>query len=297
MRGKHRSFLIVFIFALLLAGCKKEEAQAPVYVAEGIRKLSIVNEGEELLEIAYKPEEYESSYEYWKMRVPYGEGVIVDTEAMLELYQQVEKLDFEEALQLSGEEKTGLEKSNTTIAIEFCQNNPSYEAEADSSSTLIIGGSNGAGDYYTTLETNTDKIYLMPEEVIDEILSIKPFDLILKISAAVGIDTVEEVIATIGGKEYEISETKLGTEIYHTLYAELNSVFVVKEIEEEQKIGAEVLLKLYFKRNIKSAKDLEVLYYVYDEEYASVCVNGIEKFLVRRSDVEVLKETIEAINE
>lgn len=278
------------------------EVKDPLYIAEGIRKLSVKTAGEEVLQISYEPKEYESSYEYWKIRIPYGEEAIVDTEAVLELYHYLERLDFTPAIDVPDSTTTGLDSPDTSITVDFCQTNqeeraavmagniyegdsPSYQADADSSCTLMIGKKNAEGFYYGKLSANPTEICLIPAAVIEPILNVDPFTLILKVSAAVSIDTVEEIRLTMEGREYQLTPD-------HKLYGELFSILLVSEIEEPDKVGDEILLKLHFVRNIESEQDLDIEYHSYDETYGSVSVNGTEKFLVKLADIERLKEMI-----
>lgn len=328
MRNGYQSIamLLLVMMAMMLGGCSgtqqieadtQSETAAkstPVYIAEGIRKVSVVDDGKEVLEISYKPEEFESSYEYWKIRIPYGEEAVVDTEAMLELYHQLECLEFQKEAEVSDDTDTNLQDTQTKIMLEFCQTNqeereavlkekayektdsPSYKEKADSEYTLLIGKNNGEGYYYTALESDPKTVYLMSEDTMDAILSVQPFDLIIKVSAAANVDTVEQVTASMDGEEYHFNEEKMGKESYHTVYTELLSVLVAAEIDDEEKISDETLLSLHFKRNIGSLPDLNMEYHAYDETYASVCVNGIEKFLVKNEDLEMLKEIIKERN-
>jgi len=351
MRNRYRNFPRVLFAVLLLGGCSggaqdqpeqrqeaaerqeaeqegrqeepeeaaKEEVSTPVYIAEGIRKLRVTVGGEEILQISYEPREYESSYEYWKIRIPYGEEAIVDTEAMLKLYHYAEALDFANAAAVPEGCDSGLEGSETAIALEFCQtnqeeraaavsgqdyegeNSPSYQPDADSSYTLVIGNSNGEGYYYAALETNPEQVILVPEASVNAILNVDSFGLILKIGAAAEVGTVEQItidmdetsyqITAADGK-YQFEKKELEEADYHTLYTELLSVLIADEITAEQPAGEEMLLRLYFKRNIEGAADLEIIYHAYDEDYASVQINGVEKLLVKKEDVEHLKEIV-----
>lgn len=332
MRKRYRNLVLVLFAAILLGGCSggareqpqepgKEAVSTPVYIAEGIRKLTVTADGEALLQLSYEPQEYESSYEYWKIRVPYGDAAIVDTEAMLELYHYLEALDFANVAAAPAGSDSGLEASETTIAVEFCQtsqeersaavsgqeyegaDSPSYQPDADSSYTLVIGNSNGAGYYYAALEAAPEQVMLVPEEPVKAILEAEQFGLILKISATAAADTVAQItiemdetsyqITAADGK-YQFAKQPLEAADYRALYSELLSVLIADEIKAEQPPGDEVLLRLYFKRNVAAADDLEIIYHAYDSDYASVQVNGVEKLLVKKADVENLKAIIKA---
>lgn len=327
MKKQYRYIAVIWISLFLIAGCGKESktldsTQSPIYIAEGIRKLSVTREGEEILLLSYEPTEHESTYEYWKIRVPYGEHAIVDTEAMLLLYHNLEALELKQE-EVPEDESTGLDDSKTNISMEFCQTNrterdammkgeayedesPSYKAEADSSFTLIIGNKNGEGYYYTSLSSNPENIYLMSEKTIDDILNTKPFDLIIKVSAVVNVDTVEQVEIHMDGMEYHFknkegiyawNERTINEGEFQELYTELLSVLVDEEVKDVEKSSEDVMLKLYFKRNTAKLDDVEIIYHIYDETHALVSVNGVEKLLVKQDDIQALKDKIKSFEQ
>lgn len=313
-------WMVMAMVMVIFGGCaRKDTKEIPIYIAEGIRKVSIVKGGEEVLQISYEPQDYENSYKYWKIRVPYGEEAIVDTEEMLYVYHNMESLDFANASVLPVEEEMGIEQSETMIAVEFCKTTPeermmviseeeydktgsnSYKKEADSGYTLIIGNRNGEGFYYTALKSDMEQVMLMPEDAIDSILHAEPFDLILKIGGTADIETVERItidmdytsyVITAGGEKYQFNDEELTESEYRTLFADLLSILVVNEINGENPRSDKVLLRLFFERSIEDAENLELIYYEYDDEYALVQVNGVEKLLVKKTDVEELKAKV-----
>ncbi|MCP1102127.1 hypothetical protein M2454_000653 [Aequitasia blattaphilus] len=304
---------IILMTMVIVAGCQKEEVpelkqetekeeaveneliqeENPDFIPEGIRRTKVVREGEDILEISYEPKEYESSYEYWKVRIPYGSQAVLDTEAALSFYQNFAELDFSNGQKATAAQKNSVENSQTSFTLEFCQADPeneraSYQASADRKLILHIGETDENGDYYTALETDFDRIYLMKKDVIESILNVKPFDLILKISGVCPVDTVDKVMVTVDGKEQELKK-----EEYQEIYTDLFDVLIVKEMEVKKDNGKE-LLQLTFLRNVEEAEDLTITYYDYDDQYASVKVNGEEHFLVKKEDVEKLIQIIES---
>lgn len=350
MKKRYRFAVIALAMGLILAGCQakpqekedpapapeadtkqeaepenlksvpKEEVSDPCYIAEGIRRAAVTKDGEELLEVSYEPKDYEGSYQYWKIRIPYGEEAVVDTEAMLALYHQLETLDFQQEVK-GADQDTGLEGTKTEITLEFCQTNqeerdaalkdqayegeesPSYQPQADSTCTLLVGKQDGQGKYYTALKNQPEKVYMMPEQSIDAILKVNPYDLIIKVSAVAPVETVDQVVIGMDGKEYQLTrqddgglldKKKLGEKEYYALYSELLSVLIAGEVEDEQKLTDEVLLSLDFTRNTGAQGDLKLSFHAYDDTFASVEVNGIEKFLVKNDDILKLKDVIKS---
>jgi len=65
----------------------------------------------------------------------------------------------------------------------------------------------------------------------------------------------------------------------HELYAQLLSVFIEKEMPKEQEgHKEEILLHLEFICNKEGADDVIVEYCVYDDDYAVLKLDGVEKF-------------------
>lgn len=299
---KSKSFagkIIVFLIIVLsLSGCgeKKEELEKhsnPVFIAEGIRRVSMMENGKAVLDIAYEPKEYESSYEYWKIHVPYGEEAVVDTETMLEFYRKLEKLDKKVASEYPDGMAEELKKTKSKITLEYCradkEESNSYEENADSIATLLISGGTKDGFYYAAYEEDLGTIYQVAESDIDEILKTNIFNLILKISAVVPMDTVTQVIMDVDGETYKWNPEK---EKDSTLYQELQGILIKEEIKTKKQNEGETLLKIQFVRNKKEIPDMLLEYRSYDGVYASVSVNGKENFLVDKKEVGLLKEKI-----
>lgn len=291
--------IIVFLIIVLsFSGCgdKKGELEKhsnPVFIAEGIRRVSMVKDGKAVLDIAYEPKEYESSYEYWKIHVPYGEEAVVDTEAMLEFYRKLEKLDKKAASEYPDGTAEELKKAKSKIILEYCRGDKeesnSYEENADSTATLLMSEGTKDGFYYAAFEEDIGTIYQIPENDINEILKINTFQLILKISAAVPIDTVAQVIMEADGEAYKWNPEK---EKDSTLYQELQGILIKEEIKTKKQNEGETLLKIQFVRTKKEMPDMLLEYRSYDDVYASVSVNGQENFLADKKEVELLKEKI-----
>ena len=295
--------MFIFIIASVLTGCtggwvNKEAVipqESPKYIAEGIRRLSVIRDGEAVLDIAYEPEEYESSYEYWKIFVPYGKAAIVDTEAVLALFHVMEEMDLEETGEYPANIKDEMKESGTKVMLEYCSGDEgddnSYRIEADSTATLLLYGGEEENIYYAAYEKNPEIIYKIKKEDMDKILYLDTFDLILKISAAINIDTIEKVIIDMDEETYEWN---MKDEKYRSHYTELLSILLKKEIQEDKRgsFDKEALLALRFVRNVQDASDVTVEYRDYDSEYAAISVNGEEHFLVEKAEVEALKEKI-----
>lgn len=301
-----------------------KDEKAPVFISEGIRRIQVSAGGETLYSIEYAPREMENSYEYWKMAVPYENKAIVDTEAMTALYDSAESLDFT-PVETAADIDTGLETPVGEIELDFCQTTQEVRKEAltkeqasgaqpdakemanspypDSTCTLLVGKSDGEEHYYTALKSAPEQIYKMNSSTIDSMLNAQPFSLILKVGTVVAVNTVEQINITMDQKEYQMhvkddefyfGDTKTEESKYHTLYTELLSVLLDSELPKEAASREEALLEMEFVRNSDKAEDVVIKYYPYDDHYAVLSQDGVEKFLVKLEDVTQLKQTIKA---
>ncbi|MGF7011612.1 hypothetical protein M2146_002159 [Lachnospiraceae bacterium PF1-22] len=311
--NKYKCMGMLLLISILAGGCQKaepvaEETKAPVqeiakeeekastrelkeepepkFIAEGIRRVKLTKDSEVLLDIAYEPKEYESSYEYWKVKAPYGGEAVLDTEAALKFYGQLAQLSFTQVTEVGAEVKENLASSKTYLELEFCQldesdESSSYKAEASSRLTLTIGEEDGAGNYYTTLSGDPERVYLISVDALEQIFAVKPYDLILKISAVCPMETVSAVETKVAGKSKKL-------ENYQEIYTDLFGVLIAGELKEPAKGEKEELLTLTFARTAPEMEKLTITYYDYDKEYASVKVKGEEHFLVEKAEVENL---------
>ena len=310
-------YIILIFFAVYLSGCDEQEQKAdlrpmtePVFIAEGIRSLQIVKQDKDRMHISYEPQDHEVSFEYWKIRTPYNNEVIVDTEAMLTLYQQLVIMDMQKTPVLD-EVEVDFDKPFGKITLNFCQttqeermadvmgqafdknHSPSYQLRADSTATLLIGERDGNGNYYVAYEGGESNVALLSEDMVDAVLNIVPFDYILNVSAVANRETIKNVTIQFDDQNYEISKKQLEEQVYQTLYNELLSVFVVEEITDMNKVDDETIcMAITLKRNVKGASDLHITYHPWDEGKYAVKVNEDAFFLVNSADVETLKVKI-----
>lgn len=282
-----------------------EEVSNPSFTAESIRKVEVSQGGESLYSLEYVPDENKESYERWRMQAPYEDTVLVNTEEMLKLYEALAGLTFAEAQEAP--QDSGIEDSDTEIGLEFCQIEEGSEENsrapyADSRCTLVVGKDDGAGHYYTALQSDPERIFLMDQLAVDQVLYTEPFSLILKVGAVVPVTTVEEVAITADGKNHTMTFTgdtyawngeEVTQEEYQQLYQQLLGILLEKELPEGAQEGSgDSLLKLEFKRNTDNLENVAVEYLDHDEDYCVLRVNDVEKFLVSREEVENLITTL-----
>lgn len=281
-----------------------ENVEHPQINTYGIRKLTLVKDGEEIFQISYEPEEYKMSFDYWEILNPYEEAVTVDTEAMYDLYSNIASLnlrDPEEEVKID----TGIASSNASILIEYVNTlddeTARSTADADSRAELILGEENGNGYTYAAVKGYENQVYTLPSELINNIMGLEPFDYILKIPVLVNIETLESVEITAGNKEYVMSiedgkykfdGKTVKKEEFTSLYQALQSVILKEETAGEAKEEPEEILKMIFKRSGEEMPDEELVYSSFDEESYLLSINGTVKFMVSKEEVDELLKQI-----
>lgn len=282
-----------------------DNVEYPKINTYGIRKLILQKDGEEVFQISYEPKEYKMAFDYWDILNPYEEAVTVDTEAMYDLYSNVASLNLKEPEELEEDIETGIADSKNSIIIEFVDTandeTARSSAEADSRIELVLGKEDGEGKTYAAIKGYDNQIYSLPSEVVDSIMSLNPFDYILKIPVLVNIDTLDCVKMTISDKEYLMSiedgeyrfdGKTVKKEDFTTLYQALQSVLLQSEVDEKSQEDSQEILRMVFERNGEEMPDEELVYYSYDDDSYCLSINGTTRFLVGKEDVDELIKQI-----
>lgn len=283
-----------------------ENVEHPQLNTYGIRKLTLVRDGEEIFQISYEPKEYKMSFDYWEILIPYEEAVTVDTEAMYDLYSNIASLNFQASEEEQVKTETGIDSSNTSIMVEYVNTlndeTAKSTSEADSRIELILGVENGEGYTYAAIKGFEDQVYTLPSELINSIMGLEPFNYILKIPVLVNIETLENVKITAENQDYlmSIEEGKykfdgktVKKEDFTSLYQALQSVILKEEADRESEEETEEILRIVFERSGEEMPDEELVYSTYDEESYSLSINGTERFLVSKEEVDELLKQIE----
>ena len=109
---------------------------------------------------------------------------------------------------------------------------------------------------------------------------------------------------TAGNRQYEISvdassdsyrfgKKEVDKKEFAALYQAISGVMLASEMDGGRSDKEEPELTVVFHRNIEGAPKVQVSYYSYDDEYDSVEINGEERFLVGRDEIETLIGQIE----
>lgn len=264
-----------------------------------IRGIETVKDGEAVLAVSYEPRTYKNSYDCWSLSIPYESWVSVDTEAMYEYFDHVEKLNLG-AAEIT-EEEAGLSDSGTSVFVAYYSDQDGEnagQAEPDKGITYWIGNEADEDHYYVKTSSGNE-IWTADKEAVDGLLEIEPYNMILKVANVVSIETLSSVDIEIQGKTYTIDLSDQENENYklnnkkadkdevNALYTELMSIFIEEEIKESNDVQetSSPMMSITFHRNIEGAPEIVESFYDYDENYASVNINGTEFFLTDKSAV------------
>lgn len=317
---KKKVFPVILLTAVMcLAGCGKEEqerkdlnifqetsamqewkeslpASQGEVRSESIRGLSVENGGEEIFTVAYAPKDYKSSFAYWEITAPYPSQATVNTETLYSLLGQLDGLALSADTSGKTAEEAGLADSDTYITIAL--SSTEQGEEADSILRYRIGGSDGSGHVYASAE-GSGTVGFLPETTVSALLSVDPYNYILKIPVLPDITTVSDVEVEKDGElytmsyqdgEYRMDSKDADEEEYNAAYQKLLGVLITGEFPDGEEIDAEEepILTVRFFRNTDEASDIEMAFYAYDEDSAAVSINGAPYFLADREEVENL---------
>lgn len=271
-----------------------EKTEHPTITSDGIRKLVLKRDGEEIFCLSKEPADYKMEFDYWEILNPYDETATVNTETMYKLFNVISGFDFSTTADVPEGTDTGVAGSTTTMQIDYTDNTDT-SADADKTMTLLLGNEDDLGNRYVAIEGYENEVYKIPTSTLEAIYALNPFDYILKIPALVNIETVESIdIKTkefsytmkIKDGKYYIGDKDVEKETFTTLYQALLNVMLDSNLDtpkaENEK---EQVLNVVFHRTTKEAPEITLTYYTYDGNYDSAAVNGKERYLVKTSDV------------
>lgn len=294
-KDRERKELNIFQETAAMNEWKSTLPQAKEAVQSGvIRGLSVEKEGREIFTVAYAPKSYKSSFAYWEITAPYSSQATVNTETLYSLLGQLDGMELLADDSGKTAEEMGIADSQNYIT--FALSEDDQTAQASSILRFRIGEKDGNGHVYAS-EENSGATGLLPETTVTALLSVDPFQYILKIPVLPDISTVSEVeveregeLHTMSAKsgEYAIDSREVDEEEYNGAYQVLLGVLITDEFPEGKEIDKEEepLLKVRFFRNTEEASDIEVVYYPYDDDRAAVSINDTDFFLTDLEEVE-----------
>lgn len=283
------------------------EGDPEEFTAEAMRGVSVVRDGTPCFAVSYEPRVYKNSFDCWAISVPYQSMAVVDTEAMYAYFRVLEKMELTPVEHIT-EKQAGIEDSSDTVFVAYysAQTAEGGQAEPDRGIRFRFGGEDENGNRYVE---SGGRLWSADGSSVEEIFGVDPYGCVLKVASVVSVETVSKVTIEVGEERYEMTVQpgvfRLGEKAveradFYALYTDLMSVFIEKELPREEGEGVEtgsaeqeLLMSIAFERNMKQAPGIVQRYYAYDEEYATVQVNGTAFFLVSRKALVQLQERLE----
>ena len=110
---------------------KLESQENPKFDKEDIRGISVVVDGETVYQMNYTPRDDKESYLYWDMVTPYASTVVVDTEAMYELYEMIAGMDLTSGSEEAKDSVQDMENCDTYITLNYYEHKDSEEQKEE----------------------------------------------------------------------------------------------------------------------------------------------------------------------
>lgn len=274
------------------------------YIAEAVRGIEVVKNGETIFAVSYEPRIYKNTYECWDISVPYESMVTVDTEYLYQYFKLLEKLQIDRKEYIP--ESENKKELQNYIFVAYYQEQTLEEpglAEPDSGVIYQIGSLDSNNHFQVSIE-GSQQTWAVPETLIKEIYEISPFDCILKVTNLINLETVSQILVETGEKsivfsvkdaQYQVDNQEIKKEDFLDLYAKMMGIYIQKEIPLNSSKKYQIqdaILTLTFLRNIESAPAIIQKYEKYNEKYCTVSINDKKFFLVDRQEVEKLKKTL-----
>lgn len=282
-----------------------QEGALEELTAESFRGVSVVKNKTPYFAISYEPRTYKNSFDCWAISVPYQSMVTVDTEVMYEYFRTLEDMEL---MPVDGimRGEAGIEDTSDRIFVAYYsgQTKEGGQAQPDRGITFYFGNEDEKGGYYVEAG---GRIWSADKQSVEKLFTVNPYECILKVVSVVKLETVSDVTIAFGdtqykmrtdGKVFQWNDKTVGSIEFYELYTELMSIFIERELSQEEKAKAdagdrELLMRVIYERNREDAPRMVQNYYAFDEIYAVVQVNGTEFFLVSREALVQVQEKIE----
>lgn len=282
-----------------------QEGSLEELTAQAIRGVSVVRDGAPYFAVSYEPRAYKNSFDCWAISEPYQSMATVDTEAVYEYFQILADMEMIPVDDIT-REQAGIEETSDSVFAAYYsgQTEAGGQAEPDRGITCYFGSQDEEGNYYVEAG---GQIWLADADMAERLFAVDPYDCVLKVVSVINVATVSRVTIEFPDNRYEMwldggtfqwNGRNVDSAEFYEVYTELMSVFIEKELPREEQgntdaAGRELLMRVIYERNMENAPVIVQDYYTYDDEYASVQVNGTEFFLVGRESLERLQRRIE----
>lgn len=244
----------------------------------------------------------------WQMSKPYNEPMGVDSQAFQEMMDNITSFSIEEFIADGVEDlaKYGLDEPSMEIILKDKANTLHLLFGDEYDENMI---------YFKTPDSNS--VYGMAKSHLDDIVSVKPFELVEKFAYIVNIDNVDKVIVEGRGKTYTLTlerETKEsenedeedevittykvnGKEVeekpFKKTYQSIIGILVDAESSKDLEENPEV--KTTFFLNKGPDREVHINYVHYDNDFYAVFRGGKAEFIVNKGIVHSMLDDIEAL--
>lgn len=278
----------------------------PQFVAKGIRSLCVQKNGQVVFQASYAPASYKSSFDSWQLSQPYQNTVMVDTQALYELFDKLAAIDFSAPVQVKKDTDTGLSSSEDSFTVQFLQTKEESTAVAsvnpDSTATVFLGKEDGSGNVYAAVKGNASAVFRVSKSTADTLRQLEPYDYVLKIAGVVNVASVSGLTLQSGGKTYTVSvdsgtyRTGSGRTLskanFTTLYQDLLGVELTGKVKAKPASGTAADLTVTFHRSMAAAPEMRYVYTPQSEDTETLTVNGHTFFTVSRAQVQALVQKV-----
>lgn len=254
----------------------------------------------------------------WFLTTGFSHEVGCSTSVLEELFENTAKLAYRKTV-ASGVTETdlgqyGLDTPTGSLYIEYIDSDSGEEKVYE----LFIGNLSEDQLYYV-MEAQSDKVYTMSKEDLENIVENTKYDYVYRYPAIVNIKTVDQIVFKNEGITYQLAiraEEKteengttttdyiysyqgkeLGEEQQSTassLYSGIISLGAERIVDQPEELGEPIDFSILFERN-SEPKQVEVLFYPYNSSYYLCSVNGDAIYLINQRDLEGYKSQIFAV--
>lgn len=256
----------------------------------------------------------------WFLTTGFSHEIGCSASVLETLFENTAKLSYQKTVASGVSEadlaQYGLETPAGSFYIEYTDSD-SGEAQVYE---LLIGDVTEEQNYYV-IEAQSDKVYTMAKEALDNILNQTKYDYVYRYPAIVNVRTVDHVIFQKEGITYDLAvrtETTTaenGTEatnfIYSyqgkelpeeqqaaagSFYSGILSLSAERIVDQPEELGEPLDFSILFQRK-KEPETVEILFYPYNSSYYLCSVNGDAIYLINQRDLENFKSQIFAVLE
>lgn len=311
----------------------------PAITAADVTKLAVTAKDGKDFEVAYEPD---SPYDYsgfsdYIINKPYSVPVAADPDSLTTLFGNYAALTYSSCADYNATDlsKYGLDDPAYTVAIDYYEeqaaatDSTTDSTTTDSTSTdstdtqttkisksltLLIGGTNEAGDYYAKTPDST-AVNIISKSTVDTMTAIDAYSNTYKYVNLINIDNVDSVDIAAGGTTHTLKITRETTttdgkdtvtaaydadgktveeDAFKKFYQVLIAPKTEREIPEadlDKGKNETAAMTLTFHLNT-SDTPFVAEFKPYDDSYYIVDVNGSENFLADLRDVDTILDSL-----